>query len=114
MIWFQNPIVFVLRLRLTAFKAAVRVCDNAFSASLTDCETDEPYTLHLVESAEGSFVGGVRSAYEALLEKIAAQCCYGDIFKSAVSKAVISVIREKYGDELEFLDPANGNGIPAV
>ena len=85
------------------FRVRVRGCDNAFSACITECETDEPYMLHLVESAEGSFVGGVRSAYEALLEKIAAQCCYGDIFKSGVSKAVISVIREKYGDELEFL-----------
>lgn len=70
---------------------------------LTDTLTGEPYTLHLVEDAAGAFVGSVREAYSAVLEDIAARCFDTQIFKSGQTHALIAHVREKYGDEPEYL-----------
>lgn len=52
------------------------------STEVTDPVTDAPYTLHLLEGAAGSFVGAVRSQYQALLADIASQCFEADVFRS--------------------------------
>ena len=70
---------------------------------VAEIETGEPYTLFLVEDAVGSFVGGVRGEYERVLTDIAEKCCNRQVFKSKYAELVIKYIREKYGDELEFL-----------
>ena len=92
------------------FFLTVRADENSVSCTLTDRETDEPYTLHLVESAEGSFVGEVRAAYEAALCEIADRCFQTQVCAGAITKEIIEYVRARYGDELEFLwnDP---NGI---
>ncbi|MCM1496589.1 MAG: MmcQ/YjbR family DNA-binding protein [Bacteroides sp.] len=64
---------------------------------------NEPYTLHLVDGAAGSFVGQVKSEYEAVLEEIAEKCFDFEVFKSKQAKEVIAYIREKYRDEFEYL-----------
>ncbi len=66
---------------------------------------NEVYTLHLVESATGSFVGEIKSQYKAVLEEIAETCFDPDVTKSNQAKELIAYAREKYGDELEFLWP---------
>ena len=73
------------------------------AAKVTDPMTDEPYVLHLVEGAAGSFVGEIRARYEAVLSKIAEACFDSDIFRFEITKKLIAYAREKYGDELEFL-----------
>ena len=73
------------------------------STQMVEIETGEPYTLFLVEDAVGSFVGGVRQEYERVLTDIAEKCCAKQVFKSKYAKDVIEYVREKYGDELEFL-----------
>lgn len=72
-------------------------------ASVIDPAVNEPYTLHLVNSAVGSFVGGIRSEYEQILRDIADQCFEPDVFKNAQTKALIRYVRDTYGDELEYL-----------
>lgn len=73
------------------------------NAQVVDLETQEQYTLFLVEDAVGSFVGGVRQEYQRVLGDIADKCCITQVFKSKYSQDVIKYIRDKYGDELEFL-----------
>lgn len=85
------------------FFLTVRADENSVSCTLTDRETDEPYTLHLVESAEGSFVGEVRAAYEAALCEIADRCFETQVCAGAITKEIIEYVRARYGDELEFL-----------
>lgn len=70
---------------------------------LIDAGSGEPYTLHLVEDAGGAFVGEVREAFESVLSEIAEKCFESDVFKGEVAHFVIEYVREKYGDELEFL-----------
>lgn len=70
---------------------------------LTDTATDEPYTLHLVEGAGGSFVGSVRAEFNGVLEDIAKTCFDTQIFKEEQTHLIIDYVREKYGDEPEYL-----------
>lgn len=72
-------------------------------SQIIDLTSQEPYTLHLAESAVGSFVGSVKSQYEETLLEIAEQCFEPDIFKTQQAKALIEYVRAAYGDELEFL-----------
>ena len=75
--------------------------DGGTAAVVVDPDTGE-YTMHLTESA-GSFVGTVRTEYEALLTEIAEKCFEPDVFKSELAGRIISYVRGTYGDELEFL-----------
>lgn len=68
-----------------------------------DAETEEPYTLFLVDGAVGEFVGKVRTDYERVLEDIAGKCFETEVFKGAHTARLIEYVRERYGDELEFL-----------
>lgn len=71
--------------------------------TVIDPATNEPYTLHLSDSAAGAFVGSVKNEYEQILSDIAYKCFEPDIFKEDMTKALIAYVREKYGDELEYL-----------
>ncbi|MBQ9487988.1 MAG: MmcQ/YjbR family DNA-binding protein [Selenomonadaceae bacterium] len=63
----------------------------------------EEYVLHLVENSAGGYVGAVRSEYEEILAAFEENCCEENIFRAALTKNLISYVRDKYGDELEFL-----------
>lgn len=71
--------------------------------AITDNSSGEEYVLHRVTGAAGTFVGRVKSEYEAVLEGIAAKCFDPDVFKSEQAKAVIAYMGDTYGDEPEFL-----------
>lgn len=86
------------------FKLRAEVfADGEVKTELTDLGTGEPYTLHLIEGAGGAFVGAVRAEYERVLKEISEKCFVDDVFKGECAHAVINYVREKYGDELEFL-----------
>lgn len=80
------------------------IIDNQGSVTTKILDADgEPYTLHLVEGASGSFVGSVKSAYEKILADVAAQCFDAENFKSAQALKLVEYIREKFSDTPEFL-----------
>ena len=85
------------------FELRVGICGGEVNTGLIDLATDEPYTLHLVEGAGGTFVGAVRAEYERVLTEIADKCFERDMFKSDISHKVIEYVRTKYGCELEYL-----------
>lgn len=72
-------------------------------ANIIDPAFNEPYTLHLVDDAVGSFVCGIRLEYEQILRDIAEKCFEPDVFKSVQAKKLIEYVRHKYGDEPEYL-----------
>lgn len=86
---------FILTVKISA--------DGTVSSEIIDPALNEPYTLHLTDGAVGSFVGSVKSQYEEILMEIAQKCYDPDVFKSSQAKELIDYVREKYGDELEFL-----------
>ncbi|MCZ9311754.1 MAG: hypothetical protein O0V67_00105 [Methanocorpusculum sp.] len=73
------------------------------STTVIDPSTNEPYTLHLVDNAVGSFVGNIKAEYELILRKIADSCFEPNVFKSVQAKKLIDYVRNKYGDEPEYL-----------
>lgn len=77
--------------------------DGEVSAAVIDPEFNEPYTLHLMDDAVGSFVGSVRSEYEKILADISDHCFAPDVFKSVQAKELIEYVRTTYADELEYL-----------
>lgn len=67
-------------------------------------DTDgEPYTLHLVESAGGSFVGGIKNCHEKILAELAAQCFDDENFKSAQTLRLINYVQKNFADAPEIL-----------
>ena len=86
-----------------AFTLRVRVRADGADACLIDAATDEPYTLFLVEDAQGSFIGEVRAAYCNALSDIAEACFAETVFQSGNSKSVLKHAFDTYGDEPEFL-----------
>ncbi len=85
------------------FLLRVEIAGGEVKTALTDTVTGEPYTLHLVEDAVGAFVGSVREAYGAELEKIAERCFETEIFHGEQTKRLIAHIAQAYGDAPEYL-----------
>ncbi len=77
--------------------------DGKVFSEVVDCVSQEPYTLHLVPDACGAFVGGVRAEYDRVLSVVADKCFERNVFRDSISRGLIEYIRNKYGDELEFL-----------
>lgn len=77
--------------------------DGNIKTKITDIDSDDEYILHLTTTAEGAFVGKVRTDYQNILQKIADECFDNNVFKSQYADKIIQYIREKYQNELEFL-----------
>ena len=77
--------------------------DGNIKTEVWDTETDEPYTLFLVDGSAGEFVGRVREEYTKVLENIAGMCFERQIFNCENTYKVIEYARKKYGDEEEYL-----------
>lgn len=83
----------------------LHICINkngSINTHLVEVESGEEYVLYKTD-AQGSFVGDVRMAIEKALRSISEKCYEVSVFQAEQSKAIIAYVREKYGDELEFL-----------
>lgn len=86
-----------------AFRLYVRVADDGtISSLLLDSETQEPYVLHLVESAEGAFVGSVRTAYHEALNRVGECCGEHGAFHGKYVDDILNYVWDNYGDEIEY------------
>lgn len=89
---------------LNEFELQVLVSNaGEVTTHVLDKTSGEPYILHLVKDAVGSFVGMVRAEYRKVLEDICVKCFYTEVFKAEQSKQIIRYIKDKYKDSLEFL-----------
>lgn len=73
------------------------------SAKVIDKSTNEEYVLHNMPNAAGSFVGKVRDDYDKVIQNIFEKCYETEVFKTDAAKKIIKFVKDKYGDELEFL-----------
>ncbi len=78
---------------------------GAVSAEVIDPATGEAYSLFRVAGAVGAFVGRVRDEYGRVLAAVAEQCFDPDGFRGGRAGELIRHVRERYGDEPEFLWP---------
>lgn len=77
--------------------------EERLKTRLVDAATGEEYVLHLVDSACGAFVGEIRREYEAALTELCEKCYETEVFRSDYAHRLIEYVREKYGDEPEYL-----------
>lgn len=77
--------------------------EGAVSTQVTDTATGEEYTLYRVASSVGAYVGEVRAECERILKDIAQSCFDPDVYHSEQTLTLIRYVRERFGDELEFL-----------
>ena len=86
------------------FKMSVKInIDNSIFTEIIDTETNEPYVLHLLEMKRSGYSEKVYKAYSEILAKIQKECFEDEIFKARYTKQIITYVKNKYGDELEFL-----------
>lgn len=95
---------FIRRQKILTEMTLTIIIDGRGSVTTKIVDADgEPYTLHLVEDASGSFVGSVKAEYERVLKSIYEQCFAEENFKSAQTLRLIKYVRENFFDELEYL-----------
>ena len=86
------------------FKMSVKInIDNSIFTEIIDTETNEPYVLHLLEIKRSGYSEKIYKAYSEILEKIKKVCFEDKIFKANYTKEIVVYVKNKYGDELEFL-----------
>ena len=86
------------------FKMSIKInLDNSIFTEIIDTETNEPYVLHLLEMKRSGYSEKVYKEYNEVLEKIQKECFEDEIFKANYTKEIVAYIKNKYGDELEFL-----------
>ena len=86
------------------FKMSVKInLDNSIFTEIIDTETNEPYVLHLLEIKRSGYSEKIYKAYSEILEKIKKVCFEDEIFKANYTKEIVAYVKNKYGDELEFL-----------
>ena len=86
------------------FKMSVKInLDNSIFTEIIDVETNETYVLHLLEERRNGYIEKVYKTYSEVLEKIKKECFEDEIFKTDYTKEIVDYIKNKYGDELEFL-----------
>ena len=86
------------------FKMSVKInIDNSIFTEIIDTETNEPYVLHLLEIKRSGYSEKIYKAYSEILEKIKKVCFEDEIFKASYTKEIVAYVKNKYGDELEFL-----------
>ena len=94
--------------RTELFDGKMRLCvkidtDGKIYTELVDESGGEEYILHRVAGAAGAFVGRIKSEYGAVMERIASECFDPEVFRREQTKAVISYMRNTYGEEPEYL-----------
>ena len=88
---------------LDNFTLTIIIDAGGFVTSKIFDSDGELYTLHLVEGANGKFVGTVKTEHERILSEVFAQCFDDEVFKSAQTLKLVDYIHEKFSDSPEFL-----------
>ena len=77
--------------------------ENEIRTELIEKAFNEPYTLHLVEDAQGTFVGQVREEYEKIIDKIKEKCFEKRAFEWEYSYKILDYAKKKYNSPAEYL-----------
>ena len=85
------------------FKVIVEITKEIQIAKVYDLDVDDEYVLVDVPNASGDFVGKIREEYNSIITDIINKCTNMNVFKSVQTQEIISYIKDKYNDDLEFL-----------
>lgn len=85
------------------FRLIIELRGGAVYTELVDTDFGEPYTLHLVTEAQGSYVSEIKTAYADALAELRERCFTPSVYTSAAAKAVLQQAEKLYGEQPEFL-----------
>ena len=85
------------------FKIIVEISKNKKTSKIIDLQTNSEYILVDVKNTYGNFLGKLKEEYDEILKDIIEKSTTKDIFKGKQEKEIISYVKKKYGDDLEFL-----------
>lgn len=86
------------------FKVIINIANDTYTSKVIDNETGEEYILVDVSAAYGNYVSKVMAEYDQVIEDVVQNCTNKEeVYKSRQSQKIISYVKEKYHDELEFL-----------
>lgn len=77
--------------------------DGNLNYKVIDIIANEEYFLIKVPDANGEYVGNLRDKCKGKLEDIINNCLEVEVFKSNQTKQIIKYVKEKYGNNPEFL-----------
>ncbi len=82
-----------------AFRAEIRIdASGDVFGSVIDTDLEEEYLPIRSEGSVGSFVGTVRAGYEAILQRIAAECFSPEPFLFPQTNRIADALERRYGD----------------
>lgn len=99
----EGKYVYVTTIIDGQFRLTVTVDGDEVSTELYDTQSEDIYTLHLVPTAVGAFVGRVRSECDIVLRDIEENCFETDVFKQDFTREILQYSKDKYGDDPEYL-----------
>jgi len=95
------------------FKAIITINSKGeISGKVFDIENDEEYLPLRVEYNQSAYAGIVKAGYIEMLEDIKEKCSIPKCFIFSQSNRITNLIKEKYGNEPEFLwEKFQGSGV---
>ena len=85
------------------FKVIIKIKNNKIISKLIDNSIDEEYLLADVKNVIGEYNNQLKIEYENIINDFINKCCILNIYKNKQTQEIICYIKEKYGDDLEFL-----------
>lgn len=86
------------------FKAIIEIDKNGkVSGTVFDIDNNDEFLPLRIENPQGAYVGEVKDAYEKILQDICNKCFAKNYFIYTQSNRITNLIKQKYGDEPEFL-----------
>lgn len=76
--------------------------DNKFKGKVIELNFNEEYNNFRIENITGEFVCKVRNEFEKVLLDIKDNCCNIKYFLTKQANRIISLIKDKYGDNPDF------------
>ena len=77
--------------------------NGTLKTKVVDKTDGSEYILHLIDSAQGEFVGRIRKIHDEILSRFYEMCCDTGYYKTSIAKETISYIERKYGNSPEYL-----------
>ncbi len=84
------------------FLLSVTIENNIVTSDIIELSTNEKFILYYIKDSKGEYVGKMKEEYDKVLEVIK-ECSTKNGLKSNQTKLIIKYIKNKYGDELEYL-----------
>lgn len=77
--------------------------DENIDIKVLDINSNDEYVLVKVPNANGEYVGKIREKCKEIIEDIINNCSEIEVFKCEQTKQIIRYVKEKYGNNPEFL-----------